>query len=104
MDQKRKRRRPNTRRPVKKSRPDRTEAPVRAPAQEVVYTAPDPISRKKLIMGIATVASIVLALFLACTVFFKVENVKVSGNAKYDNWTVFEASGIEKGDSLLTFG
>lgn len=104
MDQKRKRRRPNTRRSVKKFRPDRTEAPVRAPAQEVVYTAPDPISRKKLIMGIATVASIVLALFLACTVFFKVENVKVSGNAKYDNWTVFEASGIEKGDSLLTFG
>lgn len=106
MDQKRKRRRPagSARRPVKKYRPENREEPVRAPAQEVVYTAPDPISRKKLIIGIATVASVVLALFLACTVFFRVENIKVSGNAKYDEWTVYEASGIEKGDSLLTFG
>lgn len=106
MDQKRKRRRPanSVRRPANKPQPQRREEPVRAPSQEVVYTAPDPISRKKLILGIATVVSVVLALFLACTVFFKVENIKVSGNVKYDAWTVFEASGIEKGDSLLTFG
>lgn len=106
MDQKRKRRRPTggVRRPVNKPRTEKRTEPVRVPAQEVVYTAPDPISRKKMILGIATVASVVLALFLVCTVFFKVENVKVSGNVKYDEWTVFEASGIEKGDSLLTFG
>ena len=107
MDQKRKKRRPlahSGRRPVKKPRTPNSAEPVRAPAQEVVYTAPDPINRKKLIIGIATVISVVIALFLACTVFFKVENVKVSGNFKYDEWTVFEASGIEKGDSLLTFG
>lgn len=106
MDQKRKHKRPTggTREPAKKVRPENREEPVRAPAQEVVYTAPDPISRKKLIIGVATVASVVLALFLACTVFFRVENIKVSGNVKYDEWTVFEASGIEKGDSLLTFG
>lgn len=107
MDHKRKKRRPpvrGKRRPVKKTRPENRAEPVRAPAQEVVYTAPDPISRKKLILGVATVVSVVLALFLACTAFFKVENIKVSGNFKYDEWTVFEASGIEKGDSLLTFG
>ena len=104
MDQKRKSRRPmgTARRPMKK--PENQVEPMRAPAQEVVYTAPDPISRKKLILGIATVASVVLALFLACTVFFRVENIKVSGNIKYDEWRVFEASGIKKGDSLLTFG
>ena len=106
MDQKRKRRRPvaGARRPVNKPRPEKREESVRVPSQEVVYTAPDPISRKKLILGVATVASVVLALFLVCTVFFRVENIKVSGNVKYDAWTVFEASGIEKGDSLLTFG
>lgn len=107
MDNQRKKRRQNGRndhrRPVKKPRAEKREEPVRAPAQEVVYTAPDPINRKKLILGIATVAAIVLALFLACTVFFRVENIKVSGNSKYDEWTIFEASGIEKGDSLLTF-
>lgn len=107
MDNKRKRRRPvrnQTNRPVRKSRPEKNPEPVRAPAQEVVYTAPEPLNRKKLILRIATVAAIVLALFLACSVFFKVENIKVSGNVKYDEWTVFEASGIEKGQSLLTFG
>lgn len=104
MDHKQKRRRPasSAHRPVKKA--ENKIEPTRVPAQEVVYTAPDPISRKKLIIGIATVVSVVLALFLACTVFFKVENVQVSGNVKYDEWTVFEASGIKKGDSLLTFG
>ena len=104
MDHKRKRRRPEARtgRPAKKT--EKKPETARVPAQEVVYTAPDPISRKKLILSIATVFSVVLALFLACTVFFKVENIRVSGNLKYDEWTVFEASGIKKGDSLLSFG
>ena len=106
MDHRQKKRRPGSsiRRPMKKTHSEKREEPTRAPAQEVVYTAPDPISRKKLILAVATVASVVLALFLACTVFFRVENIKVSGNVKYDDWTVFEASGIKKGDSLLTFG
>lgn len=108
MDGKRKKRRPqvrgNTKKPVKNTRKTPREEVVRAPVQEVVYTAPDPISRKRLILSVVTMASIVLALFLACTVFFKVEKINVSGNVKYDEWTIFEASGIEKGDSLLTFG
>ena len=107
MDQKRKKRRPPVRggkRPEKKVRKENRPEPVRAPAQEVVYTAPDPISIKKLVLGAVTVASVVLALFLACTLFFRVEEIRVSGNTIYDEWTVFEAAGIEKGDSLLTFG
>ena len=49
-------------------------------------------------------AAVVLALFVGCSIFFKVENIKISGNQKYDAWTVREASGIELGDSLLSFG
>ena len=107
MDNQRKRRRPpvrDGRRPVKKSSQEKRPEPVRAPAQDVVYTAPDPISIKKLVLGVVTVASVVIALFLACTLFFKVENIRVSGNTIYDEWTICEAAGIEKGSSLLTFG
>lgn len=106
-DERKNRRAPANRqqkRPTKKPRPENRPEPVRAPAQEVVYTAPEPLNRKRLIIRIATVAAVVVALYLACSVFFKVENIKVSGNVKYDEWTVFEASGIEKGDSLLAFG
>lgn len=110
MEDKRKRRRPvepRTDRPARKPReekPDRQTEPRRVPAQEVVYTAPDPLDRKKLILRIATVAAVVLALFVGCSIFFKVENVVVSGNVKYDAWTIREASGIEKGESLLALG
>lgn len=102
-DEQKRRRPPASRQQKRPRRKPRTEA-IRPPAQEVVYTAPEPLNRKRLLIRIATVAAIVLALFLACSVFFKVENVKVSGNVKYDEWTIYEASGIEKGDSLLTFG
>ena len=107
MDQKRMRRRSpagSGKRPENKNRKENRPEAVRVPAQEVVYTAPDPISVKKLILGAVTVVAVVVALFLTCTLFFKVENVRVSGNVIYDEWTVFEAAGIEKGDSLLTFG
>ena len=108
MENKRKRRpagRPSAKRPTGKRPVENREHPAepkRVPAQEVVYTAPEPMNRRKLILQVATLAAVVLALFMGCSVFFKVENVVVSGNAKYDAWTVREASGIEKGESLLT--
>lgn len=76
----------------------------RTAAQEVVYTAPEPLNRKKLILRLLTVAAVVIALFVGCSIFFKVGKITVSGNQKYDAWTVCEASGIEIGDSLLSFG
>ena len=101
------RRRPSRRRVKKEDtphkKPEHTDAPKASP-QDVVYTAPEPVNRKKLILYIATAVAVVLALFMACSVFFKVDKVKISGNRKYDDWTIYEASGIEKGDSLLTFG
>lgn len=101
------RRRPSRRRVKKedapRKKPEHTDAPKASP-QDVVYTAPEPVNRKKLILYIATAVAVVLALFMACSVFFKVDKVKISGNRKYDDWTIYEASGIEKGDSLLTFG
>jgi cell division protein FtsQ len=88
----------------KRRRPPVEQQPKRPPAQEVVYTAPEPLNRKKFILRLATVAAVVIALFIGCSIFFKVEKITVSGNMKYDAWTVSEASGIKIGDSLLAFG
>ena len=35
--------------------------------------------------------------------FFKVENITVTGAEVYSAWSIREASGIQEGDSLLTF-
>jgi cell division septal protein FtsQ len=48
--------------------------------------------------------AVVLAISFGISVFFKVEVITVSGTDKYDVWTVKEASGIEIGDNLLSFG
>lgn len=73
----------------------------RTPAQDVYYTPPVPLNRKKLVLRLLTVAAVVVALFLGFAIFFRVENVVVSGTEKYTPWAVCEASGIRKGESLL---
>lgn len=71
---------------------------------EVVYTQPEVVDKKKLAVRLLTVAAVVIALFLGFSIFFRVDNIVVSGNEKYTAWTVREISGIQEGDSLLTFG
>ena len=73
-------------------------------APEVVYTQPEPVNRKKLMLRLLTVCAVVLALFLGFSIFFRVETVEVIGAQQYTPETVLEVSGIEKGSSLLTFG
>lgn len=72
--------------------------------QDVVYLPPKPLSRTKLLLRLATVAAVVIALVLAMSVFFKVENIQVSGVNKYTAWDIKEASGIREGDHLMSFG
>lgn len=73
-------------------------------APEVTYTPPVPINRKKLLIRLGTVLALALALFLGCTIFFRVKDVVVTGTERYTAWSVREASGIEEGESLLAFG
>ena len=71
---------------------------------EVIYTPATPFNRNRLLLQLATVVAVVLAVTFGMSIFFKVENVTVSGAEKYDAWTIMEASGIQKGDNLLSFG
>lgn len=82
----------------------RPKAPVQEPVRvtpEVVYLAPKPFSRNRLVLHLATVVAVVVALMLGLSVFFKVENIQISGCEKYTAWDVQQASNINAGDQLL---
>ena len=81
-------------------RPVRKERKLRD--SDVVYTPPKPFKRGKFVLSLVTVAAVVMAVVLGMSIFFKVENVKVSGCRKYQPWEVSEASGVEIGTNLLT--
>lgn len=72
------------------------------PLDDVVYIPPKPFIRNRLLLRLATVIAIVLALVLAMSVFFRVENIQVSGLDQYTAWDISQASGIQKGDSLFS--
>ena len=74
------------------------------PLQDVVYIPPKPFMRNRLLIRLASVAAIVVALVLAMSVFFRVENIQVSGMEQYSAWDISQASGIVQGESLFSLG
>ena len=69
----------------------------------VIYTAPQPFNRNRLLVQLLTVVAVVVALIMGLSVFFKVKTITVSGAQKHSAWAVRDASGIQEGDNLLTF-
>lgn len=72
-------------------------------AQDVVYTQPGPFNRNRFLLRLITVVAVVLALVFGMSIFFKVDENKitVSGANKYTAWQIREASGIRNGENLL---
>ena len=85
------------------SSPARKKTEAKKPVQDVVYLAPKPFNRNRLILHLATMVAVVIALVLGLSVFFKVDHIYVSGCGKYTAYEISEASGIRRGDNLLTF-
>lgn len=73
------------------------------PMPAVIYTEPKVFNRSRMLIQLLTVTAVVAAFVLGLSVYFKVEEITVSGADVYSPWSVMEASGISKGDSLLTF-
>jgi len=96
--------RPQPKQPSRTPRPARSARSISARRAEsqVVYTPPKSFSKFKLLLGIVSVAAIVLALTLGMSIFFKVDTINVSGMQKYTAWDIREASGIQEGDNLMT--
>ena len=89
---------------AKRSKERAVEAKKAANRPAVTYTQPVPFNLNKLLLQLAVVIAVVLAVVIGLSVFFKVERVVVYGNDAYSAWTVQEASGIEGGENLLSFG
>ncbi len=98
-----------TKRPVSAKTPSRRPQSRKKPAnttqvsinQSVVYLAPKPFNRTRLILQLVTILAVVVALILGISVFFKVEEFNIAGAEKYTPWQVYEASGIQEGENLL---
>lgn len=73
------------------------------PSPDVVYTQPGPFNRNRFLLRLVTVVAVVLALVFGMSIFFKVDENKitVSGANKYTAWQIREASGIRDGENLL---
>ena len=69
--------------------------------QDVVYTQAKAFNRKRFLLQLVTVAAVVLAVLFGMSIFFKVEQVQISGTVKYDPMEILEASGVNEGDNLL---
>ena len=69
----------------------------------MIYTQPQAFNRNRLLVQLLTVVAVVMALVMGLSVFFKIENIHVSGAEVYSEWAVREASGLTEGDNLLTF-
>ena len=100
-------RRTSRQRMTKKQNPPAVRRVVRAPREdipEVIYTAPKPLTRGRFALSLVSMAAVVAAVFLALSVFFRVETITVAGAEKYSPWMVRQAAGVEPGDALLSIG
>lgn len=90
---------------TKRSAPAASRRKKKSNAPEVVYIPAQPFDRGRLLLQLVTIVAVVLALTFGMSIFFKVDEKKatVLGNEKYTGNDVFEASGIQDGDGLLTF-
>ena len=86
--------------------PRRQQAPQkpkrRRRTREIVYTPSKPFNRKKLLLQLGIIAAVVAAMMFTLSLFFKVDTITVSGNKNYSVEDVAAASGIQKGDGLLS--
>ena len=89
---------------AKRSKERAAEAKKAANRPAVTYTQPIPFNLNKLLLQLTVVIAVVLAVVIGLSVFFKVDRVVVYGNKAYSAWAVQEASGIEGGENLLSFG
>lgn len=83
------------------AQPQRAVRPPKEEIPDVVYTAPKPLHRGRFLLRLVSVVAVVMAIMMCLSVFFRVEEVNVSGAEQYTPWMVLEASGIQKGESLL---
>lgn len=71
------------------------------PETAVHWSDPKPFVRRTFYWKLAATLAVVLAVMLCFSIFFKVGRIAISGTEKYTPEAVLEASGIQRGESLL---
>ena len=79
----------------------RTRRRSRDPEMQVHWSDPKPFVRRTFYWKLAATLAVVLAVMLCFSIFFKVGRIAISGTEKYTPEAVLEASGIQRGESLL---
>ncbi len=90
---------PAQKKPRRRSRLTQTPS---KPLAEVIYTPGKPFNKRRLLLQIGIVAAVVVAVFFSMSLFFKVDTITVSGNESYGVEAIVKASGLEKGENLLS--
>ncbi len=106
-DREERRRRIQKRRKAKTINPPKVQRVIRPPREEVpdvVYTPPKPLRRGKLLWKLVSMVTVVAAIFMGLSVFFRVDTIAVAGADKYTPWMIRQASGVQIGDPLLSIG
>lgn len=73
----------------------------RDPETQVHWSDPKPFDRRAFYWKLAATLAVVLAVLMGFSIFFKVGKITISGMEKYTPEAVLEASGIQRGESLL---
>lgn len=76
----------------------------RQPEPQVHYVPAKPLDRRRLLVRLVATFAVVVALVMGVSIFFKVRSIQVTGNSLYSAERIIEASGIETGANLLSFG
>lgn len=103
-DREERRRRVQNRRQTKKQNRPATQRVIRPPREDVpqlIYCAPKPMRRGKFLWMLASMVAVVVAVFMALSLFFRVDTITVAGADKYSPWMIREAAGVEPGDGLI---
>ena len=75
--------------------------PPREDVPQVIYRAPRPLRRGKFLWKLASMVAAVVAVFMALSVFFRVETIMVAGADKYSPEMIHQAAGVETGDGMI---
>lgn len=81
-------------RPAGRSKP-------RQDQEQIVYSQAKPFNGKRFFLRLLTVLAIVLAFTFSLSIFFRVNDVNVSGMENYTAYQIYAASGLTEGDHLI---
>lgn len=90
-----------TKKPMTQKKPPKEPKPPKAPKEKKTKDARYSKRRRGLLFAILATALIALSIVGACTVFFQVETVTVTGNERYSEQQILDVASVEMGANMI---